>query len=241
MNSLAGRLVPPVLAVALALLPRAAGAAPPAPELMARLASYGVALEKMRTHASYAFEGHIDAVSGDGKVDSTKAIKARIDADGQRSRVIVLKYTEDDEDKTEEARKKQRDKDARSDKEKDEDRLEFPFLASAQPHYVFDQVAVDSADPSRVQISFVPKDPDEHQTEGSAWVDTKTGTVLTAGFKLAKPGLFVDYVKLTLEFGARTEIGPLISRVTIEGKGGILFIRKRFRGEATLGDYRIVP
>jgi hypothetical protein len=224
-----------------ALSPRAAHAQPPPPELMARLATYGEALEKMRTHASYLLDGHLDGLDGDGKVDSMKTLKGRVEADGHHTHFVVIKYVEDGEDKTDEARQKAHKNDARSQKEKDDDKLEFPFQASAQAHYVFDQVGVDTVDPSRVRISFVPKAPDEHQTEGSAWVDTKSGTVLSAGFKLAKPGFFVDYVKLTLEFAAMTELGPLISKVTIDGKGGILFFRKRFHGEATLTDYRITP
>ncbi|HEY8087368.1 MAG TPA: hypothetical protein VIF09_05975, partial [Polyangiaceae bacterium] len=92
--------------LALALAPRTARAQPPAPELMARLAAYGDALDKMRLHASYVIEGHIDGLDGDGKVDSTKKLKARMDADGKRARFIVIHYTEDGEDKTDDARKK---------------------------------------------------------------------------------------------------------------------------------------
>ena len=55
--------------------------------------------------------------------------------------------------------------------------------------------------------------PDEHATEGSAWVDTKAGTLLSAGFKLSKPGFLVDYVKLTLVFGAPTELGRVFKQI----------------------------
>ena len=44
-----------------------------------------------------------------------------------------------------------------------------------------------------------------------------------------------------IELAEKTELGPAISRVTVDGKGGILFFHKHFRGEARLFDYRFVP
>ena len=75
--------------------------------------------------------------------------------------------------------------------------------------------------------------------EGSAWVDTRTGALISAGFKLSKTPLFVDYVHFTVEFGATTPLGPAVSSVSVDGKTGLLFLRKHFRVAATLGDYRI--
>ena len=147
----------------------------------------------------------------------------------------------DGKDKADDMRKQTKESNDESKEDRAKKHIEMPFVAAAQPHYVFDQVAVDTADPSRVQISFVPREPSEHTSEGSVWVDTKAGTILTAGFKLSKPGFFVDYVHITMEFGAKTELGPAISRITLDGKGGILFIRKRFRGWATLSDYTMTP
>jgi hypothetical protein len=195
----------------------------------------------MRTHASYALEGVLERLDGDGKVDSVKKMTARMEADGERERLVVLKCTEDGKDATEDARKDAKAGNERTKEERAKRYVEMPLRASIQPHYVFHQIAVDPVDPTRVQIAFVPKEPSEHTSEGSAWVDTKTGTLVSAGFKLSKPGFFVEYVHLTIELGEKTELGPAISRVTVDGKGGILFFRKHFRGEAKLTDYRIVP
>jgi hypothetical protein len=230
-----------VVAVAAAFFPRSAFAEPPDPALLARLAIHADAIERMRTRASYALEGELDQLDGDGKVDAVKKMQARIEADGEKTRLVVLKCSDDGKDTTEDARKAAKAGNEKTKEERAKSHVEMPFVASAQPHYTFDQIAVDPADPTRVQISFVPKEPSEHTSEGSAWVDTKAGTLLSAGFKLSKPGFFVDYIHLTIELGAKTDLGPAISRVTVDGKGGILFIRKHFRGEATLSDYRLVP
>ncbi len=223
------------------LLARTAHAQPPDPELMARLAVHAEAIEKMRTHASYVLEGELDSLDGDGKVDSVKKMTARVEADGEKTRLVVIRCTEDGKDATEQARKDAKPGTERTKEERAKQHVEMPLLASAQPHYVFDQVAVDPADPTRVEISFVPKEPNEHTSEGSAWVDTKNATLLSAGFKLSKPGFFVEYVHLTIELNAKTDLGPAISRVTVDGKGGILFFRKHFRGQAKLSDYSILP
>jgi hypothetical protein len=211
----------------------------PSADLLARLAVHARAFEDMKTKASYALEGKIERLDGDGKVDGVKEGKARVEADGKNAHFIVIKYLEDGEDKTDEARKKVHD--AESKKDDDDKDIRMPFLAGEQRRYVFDLAETDKADPSRVRITFVPKEPDDDTIEGSAWVDSKSAHVLSAGFKLSKPGTFIDYIHVTMRFDAATPIGPAVSALSFDGKGGILFIRKRFRGSATFSDYRIAP
>jgi hypothetical protein len=230
---LAGVVLATILFVA-----RVALAEPPAPELMARLALQAAHFETMRTHASYTVDGWLETLDGKGKPSSVKQMSGRMTADGKSARLIVKKYTEDGADKTEEAQRKAR--------ERGENRgavrgLRMPVLAEEQPRYVFDQVEADQADPARVRIAFVPKVREADTIEGSAWVDTRTGGLISAGFKLSKTPMFVDFVHVTVEFGRMTVLGPAISKVDIEGKGGLLFFRKHFRASADLSDYVIVP
>ena len=224
--------------VALAAIePGAARAQSPSTDLMGRLALHAAAFEQMRLHASYALDGTLDEIDGDGNVEGTRSMDARVEADGvHKAKLVILKYVEDGEDKTDDAREKQADAAKKPHKEH-----RMPFLASEQARYTFDEVEVDAAHPTHVRVTFVPKEPAEDTVEGSAWVDVPTGHVLTAGFKLSKPDLFVDYVNVTLEFGAETPLGPAVSRATIDGKGGLLFFRKHFRGSATLHDYSVTP
>ncbi len=230
-----------VVGVTLAPAPRDASADTQVDALLARLAVHAANFETMRTSASYAIVGHVERIDGDGKPDNVKEMTARVEADGTRARLDVLRYLEDGEDKTSEARTKAREADAEPKEEKERKTIRMPFLVTEQRRYAFEQVEVDRADPARVRIAFVPRERAENAIEGSAWVDTRSGTVISAGFKMSKTAMFVDYVNVTVEFGATTPLGPAVSKVTMEGKGGILFLRKRFRGVATLTDYRCLP
>ncbi len=231
----------PVALVAMAAvsLPHAAHAQTPDAELMKRLAVEADQFEAMRTRASYAVEGRLENVDGDGNPKSVKEVKAHVDADGTTAKVSVERYTEDGADKTEEAKKKAHDQEQKPKKEKT--KLKMPILTGEQSRYVFDQVEVDRVDPSRVRISFVPIERADDTIEGSAWVDTKTGTLISAGFKLSKTSMFVNHVNVTVEFGAPTALGPAPSKVSVDGEGGILFFRKHFRGSASISQYRITP
>jgi hypothetical protein len=212
---------------------------------MAKLAVYASHFESMRTHASYTVEGRLETLDRHDKADSVKTMKARVDADGVRTHLVVMHYTEDGEDKTEDAQKKAREREEKRDKERESEKgkkhLRIPLLAEEQPRYSFDQVETDANDPMRVRIAFAPKVPAEDTIEGSAWVDARTGSLLSAGFKLTRTPMFVDYVHFTVEFGVPTALGPAVSSVVVEGQGGVLFFRKRFRGTATLCDYTILP
>jgi hypothetical protein len=225
--------------LAAALASRAARADPPSPELMAKLGVYATRFERQRTHASYAIEGRLELLDADGNPASTKELWGHVDADGAVARLTVIRYLEDGKDKTEEGIREAREA---AEKKKDKaHELKMPIRTEEQSRYVFDQVETDPNHPSRVRITFVPKDPEENTVEGSAWVDTTSGTPISAGFKLSKTPLFVDYVHFSVEFGAPTSLGPAVSKVNVDGKGGILFFRKHFRATANLSDYRVLP
>lgn len=229
---------------ALLFAPRLALAAPPSSDLMAKLAKHAAGFEKMKTHESYSVGGTLQTLAASGAADSTKAMTARVTADGKRTHFSVLSYTEDGEDKTAEARAKAREHDRKKALEKPGEKkmrdLKMPFLQSEQARYVFAQIETDALDPSRVRITFVPKETADDTVEGSAWVDTRSGTVLSAGFKLSELPSFIDYVHVTVELGTPTAFGPAPSVVKITGRGSFLFLKKRFRGEATLSHYALV-
>jgi hypothetical protein len=209
---------------------------------MLKLAAYAANFELQRTHACYAVEGHLDLLDGDGKVDSNKELKGHVDADGTDARLTVISYFEDGKDKTEDGIKEARESARKSREKRDAKKgIRIPIRADEQGRYVFDQVETDGQDLTRVLLTFVPKERTAETIEGSAWVDAATGTIFSASFKLSRPPMFVDFVFFSLEFGVPTALGPAVSKVSIEGKGGILFLRKHFRATANLSDYRIVP
>jgi hypothetical protein len=228
-----------VASAALAVAPQAAGASAPSADLMARLAEYAGRFETARKHCSYDVSGRMVTFDRSGGTDSVKELSGRIEARGQHIQMTVTRYIEDGKDKTGEAQKKAREKAPEGASDRDKKEARMPILAEEQPRYVFEQLEVDRADAARVRISFVPKVPDHDTIEGSIWVDTRSATVLSAGFKLSKTPMFVDYLHFTMEFGAPTTIGPAVSTVVVDGKGGVPFFSKRFHVTATLSDYLI--
>jgi hypothetical protein len=209
---------------------------------MARLADHAARYIAMRTRASYSIDGRMELLDGDGKPSSVKEMRGRVEADGTDTHFVVLRYVEDGEDKTADAQKEARKRaQERKSKKDDHKSPPIPILADQQPRYVFDQIETDPADPTRVRIAFVPRVPEDDTIEGSAWVDTKNADLISVGFKVSKPPLFVDSIHVTLEFAAPTPIGPAVSRIVADGDGGFLFFRKRFHAVALLSNYKFVP
>jgi hypothetical protein len=226
-------------ASAVVALPRVAVAQPPDPSLLERLSHHGEALREITKRASLRSEALIEELGGDGKVSSTQTEVSHIETDGKSPpHEIVERAVKDGKDITAEEQEKKRKEEEEAKKKKDDESLTFPFISDA---YDYDQVSVDAADPNRVEIAFSPKKPSKHTIEGKAWVDSVRGTLISAGVKLSKPPTFVDWVHFTAEFGAPTPLGPALSRIIFEVKGGLLFIRKHIRGEIKMSDYRIAP
>jgi len=233
-----------LLAAVLALLvPQNAEAQTPPPDLMQRLGAYAVRFETIRTHASYAVEGKLESIDGSNRVDSRKTMKAHVDADGRKVKFSILQYVEDGQDKTGEAKDKQKKQEAEDANKPASTKREWrmPFHPGEQPRYYFDQVEVDPRNPARVRIAFRPKIQEDDTIEGSAWVDTTAGTLVTAGFKLVRPPTLVNQVHVTMFFGEQTSLGPAPSRISVDAAGGVLFVHKRYHAEATLSGYRLVP
>ncbi|HVW90297.1 MAG TPA: hypothetical protein VHC01_12605 [Gaiellaceae bacterium] len=206
-------------------------------DVLPKLAASSAHFEADLAKASFTVEGYIESVDRDGHGDDRREGAFRVTKVGKRRHYEVIRYTEDGENKIDDARKKAEES---SSKDPDpDDEAHMPFLASEQPKYAFRLLETDKADPGRVRIQFVPKQPDKHLVVGSAWVDTRTGDVLTMGASPSKRSLFVDYFRITLEFGAKLGEGSQVSRMTFEGSSGLLFFHKRFRGVARFFDYRV--
>jgi hypothetical protein len=205
--------------------------------LLPKLATNAGRFEALLKKASYAAEGYVEDVNSDGSGGDRKEGAVRIRFDGKKSHVDVIRYSESGEDKTEEAREKAREK-AKEEPDK-EDEVHLPFLASEQPKYSFHVRAKDKADPARVRIEFRPKEPAKTRFVGSAWVDTRTGDVLSIGASPSKVGMFVDYLNVTFTFGEKMANVTAVSKITFDGAGGFLFFHRRFRGMAKLSEYSV--
>lgn len=222
-----------------------AGASAAVPEaLMSGLAQHATRFEEMKKRGAFTFSGHMEEVDGDGKATDPKDIVVRSTPTGKpRDRVnVVIRCTENGEDKTAEAQKKADESRAKRLKDPNNDRgkeLHLPFLPTEQPRYVFTMAERDPAQPSRVRIVFAPKVPAEDAIKGSAWVDEKEREVLSMGFSFSKNPMFIDHVEVKIVFDLPTQLGRAPSKVSFDGRGGFLFIKKHYRGTATLSDPRV--
>lgn len=211
-------------------------------ELMAGLARHAARFEDMKKRGAFTMTGRMEEVDGDGHASDAKEIQLRSTPTPiPMDRITnVIRYTENGDDKTADAQRRASERRAKRLKDPDrqaEERkkdLKLPFLASEQSRYVFSMLEHDAAQPSRVRVAFAPKMPAENAIKGSAWVDEKAGEVLSVGFSLSKNPTFVDHVEITIVFGLQTELGRAPSKVSFDGRGGFLFIRKHYRGTATL-------
>lgn len=251
-----------VLALALTLGPAAiALAAPPlaradegapAPstaipsDLMSGLAQHAVHFEEMKKRGAFTFSGRMEEIDGEGKATDPKEIVVRSTPTSTPGDRIskVIKCTESGKDTTAEAQKKADEKRAKRLKEPaGEDRgkqLKLPFLPTEQARYVFTMGEHDPANPSRVRILFTPRAPAEDAIKGSAWVDEKEREVLSMGFSFSKNPMFIDHVEVKIVFGMPTQLGRAPSNLSFDGRGGFLFIRKHYRGTATISDAAVV-
>ena len=216
--------------------------------LMNGLALHAARIEEMKRRGAFTMAGQLEALNGDGRPNERKEIVLRSTPTRMpMDRVIkVIRYVEDGKDKTFDAQVRATERRVKrlGDPEKQaEDRkkdLKLPFLLSEQSRYVFSIVERDMALASRVRIAFTPKVPAENAIQGSAWVGEVEREVLSIGFSFSKNPTFVDHVEVTITFGLSTELGRAPSQLSFDGRGGFLFIRKHYRGSATLSEPAVV-
>lgn len=228
------------LAVAAWISPRAASADSDAlPALLPKLSDWSARFESRLAHAAFTMSGNTEEVDGDGDAFNRKEGVVRIITRGSRAHVEVLRYSEGGVDKTRDTRERvaeqERDR-ARQPRSPDEE-LHMPFLSAEQPKYRFRIGEADPRAPRRIRVYFTAKHPAKNLGNGSAWVDAQTGDLLSLRVSPSKTSMFVDYINVTLEFGEDTPIGPAISRIRFEARGGFLFFRKEIRGGAVISEY----
>jgi hypothetical protein len=200
-----------------------------------KLELHAAQFEKMKRRASYTILGKMERVDGSGKVAETKEMTVKVN--GMAAEVV--RYVEDGLDKTADERAK-RGGTGRISTGK-VTRMRLPFLASERPKYTFRVKEVDANYPYRLLLEFAPKTPADDTALGTAWVDARAGEVLTIRFSPTKKPKFVDDIDIAIHFDSQTSLGRAPSKVTFEASGGFLFIRKRYRGTATITNTIVNP
>lgn len=210
--------------------------------LLPKLAVSSARFEAMLKKASFTMTGKMETISSDGSLSDPKEGMFRIVNDGSGvAKVEVIKYAEDGKDKTEEAKKKAEEKAKEKKVKKPDEETHMPFLGTEQGKYDYRIGESDKADPTRVRVYFTPRSPAQNLVQGSAWVDSTNGNILSMGASPSKTPAFVDYLRVQIECNEMTSMGPAPSKIIFEGGGGILFIKKRFRGAATLTGWQVPP
>lgn len=197
-------------------------------------------MAKLLENSSHTTETRAEELDKKGKVESITESVERVTRRGDRTEREVIRYVRDGRDVTQEEKKRRAGEKAAPPRKRRSITIgaTSPFEASEQPKHRFTLVGADPAEPNRVTIRFEPKGKPSPETNvGEAVVDLATGAILRLRFNPSDNPKFVDRMEVQMEYGAATPEGPALSRVTMEGAGGILFVKKRMRMTMTLSDY----
>ena len=197
-------------------------------------------MAKLLENSSHITATRAEELDKKGKVESVTESLERVTLRGGKPDREILRYVRDGKDDTAGEKKKRAGVKAGPPGKERSMRvgMKSPFEASELDKHRFTLVGPDPADPNRLTIRFEPKGkPSPETSVGEAVVDAATGAVVRIRFRPADNPKFVDSLDVQMEYGAATPEGPALSRVTIDGAGGILFVKKRMKMTVTLSDY----
>ena len=114
-----------------------------------------------------------------------------------------------------------------------------PFGQSEQPKYSFSLAGADPGNPGRLRIRFEPRGPASEKVNiGEALVEAAEAVPVRIRYRPAVYPKHIQKMEMELVYGARSALGPVLSTLSMEAQGGMLFIKKRFRSKTTFSDYR---
>jgi len=117
-----------------------------------------------------------------------------------------------------------------------------PFGPEEAGKYRFTLRPPEASHPSLVQIHFAPiGEPSPAANVGDALVDPAAGSPIRIRCRPSVNPRHVSKMEIEMRYEAETPYGPALSAVSIEGVGGILFIKKGFRTTLTFSGYALKP
>ena len=197
-------------------------------------------MAKLLENSSHTTATRAEELDKKGKVESLTESLERVTLRAGKPEREILRYVRDGKDDTASERKKRAGAKAGPPGKERSMRvgMKSPFEPSELDKHRFTLVGPDPADPNRLTIRFEPKGkPSPETSVGEAVVDAATGAVVRIRFRPSDNPKFVDRLDVQMEYGAATPEGPALSRVNIDGAGGILFVKKRMKMTVTLSDY----
>jgi len=197
-------------------------------------------MAKLLENHSHTTATRSEELDKKGKPESVTESVERVTQRGGQADREVIRFVRDGKDDTAGEKKRRAEAKAEPPRKGGSIRIgaKSPLDAAEQAKHRFTLVGPDSADPNRVKIRFEPKGKPSPETSiGEAVVDAATGAIVRLRYRPADNPKFVDRMDIQMEYGASTPEGPALSRVSIEGAGGLLFVKKRMRVTMTLSDY----
>lgn len=179
---------------------------------------------------------------GKGRVTfSRERVQRMAQQDGKQASELVL-WRENGKDVTAEQRAEAQKRSAEGAGDK-LSAFELPFTPENQPRHRFSVVGPDAQDPTKLRLRFEPAGKRDPQVfRGEALVDPESGHVLQLRFQPSKyPSMLIDRLDVEMDFRTHPEVGAVVSRLVVDGEGGLLFFKKRGRSTVTFSDVVFKP
>ncbi|MBC8645712.1 MAG: hypothetical protein H7X85_01005 [Thermoanaerobaculia bacterium] len=196
--------------------------------------------------AGFTMTTRTEELDKKGRAESTTESVERITTvNGKQEREIV-RAVRDGKDVTQEQRRRRAERKAAAAKagEGSGSRRNLtmsvfnPFARDEQAKYRFTLAGADPAVPGGVLIRFEPKGAPSDQTNtGEAVVDTALPAPVRIRYRPSVTKKPIQKIAFDLLFATPSPRGPVLSSFSIEGEGGVLFVKKRFRSKTTFSDY----
>jgi hypothetical protein len=217
--------------------------AEPSPDLLQKLAAADARLLRLYKEGAVTMTSRVEELDKEGKAQHTQTVTLRLTVQDGAQRAEVVSASRDGQDVTADERKAQAERQAKAEQDPkgkmgQRQQLTLPFAADAQPSYAFQVLGPDANNPALQRIAFAPRGKKSKELwVGEAVVDPAAGEVKWLKQRPSELPAFVERIDMVLEFNAATPVGPAISKVHMEGEGGLPFFKKRFRSVITFKDY----
>lgn len=210
------------------------GALAPLEPLLDRLAEHQTRVDVFLGEASLVTTTTNREVDARGRPVHVIEVVTRTRQVEGEEQVALVRVREDGVDRTDDYRRRGEIPDGRSDGGS-QINLGSPFSEALRRRYRFGPVSPVSAErPHLIRISFAPRETAaQGLLIGEAVVDVSRGEPLSITARPAVLPTLATRVDMKLEYGLRSPVGPLLSRVEADGEGGLLFIRKRVLSTTT--------
>jgi len=205
----------------------------PSSELLKQLAEHDARLDQIEAQAGFTSDTLTEELDGSGNVTHTLELVVRtLHLEGKKTELLG-KALKDGKDVTPEYREKFEEPSSPQGS-----KLQFPFGAKMQSDYLFQEMGPDRSNPSLLRIQFQPKGSwSEKLMVGEAVVDPVQGEVTRIVAQQSATPSNTDFLELDFAFDAATPLGRALTKVSIRGEGGFLFIKSRFRHTIVYSGY----